>query len=541
MPTRAGSPFLPAAECLASGLQSLRRGGRGIRGCAVGEFLDRFVGNISPAALLASTFFWSWMDLVPFSPLLFTAAGGATNPTVLAVSLLVAACVLAGLACLRTVRECALGAREFALVALACGSVGTVLIFAGSLSGVTLLTSAGGVLAGVFQGAGVVVVGCLAMCQGKTNALIHLAACLPTNIVFVLLGMYLQPGAAVVLCAVLPLLAALSYKVFLVRGTNARTIRSVCAEPVAASRHAASLRPGYVAQLLLVTIAFGFVDSGIQFSGGAAGALSNYVSLFVRAGVAVWVFCSYVFRARQPFELLVTAVAIMAAGVLGLALAPGSGVAAFVGSTAFCVGYAMFDLLLWALIVLAHKGARISLQRFMCVAYALDQLGNFIGTLVGLAPLPTSTSTLVLGVLGVGMIVLAFVLLSTRESALGDLHASVMEADVHPEAAASHQPRPNSAMGQREDVCSEGKAQAVVRQAAARYFLTEREADVLGLLYAGRSVPYISERLVVSQNTVKTHVRHIYAKLDVHGRQELLDVLREIEGVETPVGSALTC
>ena len=394
-------------------------------------------------------------------------------------------------------------------------------------------------LAGVFQGAGVVVVGCLAMCQGKTNALIHLAACLPTNIVFVLLGMYLQPGAAVVLCAVLPLLAALSYKVFLVRGTNARTIHSVCAEPVAASRHAASLRPGYVVLLLLVTIAFGFVNAGMQFSGGAAGALSNYVSLFVRAGVAVWVFCSYVFRARQPFELLVTAVAIMAAGVLGLALAPGSGVAAFVGSTAFCVGYAMFDLLLWALIVLAHKGSRISLQRFMCVAYALDQLGNFVGTLVGLAPLPASTSTLVLGVLGVGMIVLAFVLLSTHESALGDLHTSVMEVDVHPEAAVPHQPCPNSVVGQCEDVRSEGKAQAVVHQAAARYFLTEREADVLGLLYAGRSVPYISEQLVVSQNTVKTHVRHIYAKLDVHGRQELLDVLRETEGAEMPAEGAL--
>ena len=63
-----------------------------------------------------------------------------------------------------------------------------------------------------------------------------------------------------------------------------------------------------------------------------------------------------------------------------------------------------------------------------------------------------------------------------------------------------------------------------VRLFAARYFLTEREEEVLDLLVAGRSVPYISERLMVSANTVKTHVRHIYAKLDVHNRQELLDV-----------------
>ena len=64
---------------------------------------------------------------------------------------------------------------------------------------------------------------------------------------------------------------------------------------------------------------------------------------------------------------------------------------------------------------------------------------------------------------------------------------------------------------------------------ASRYFLTEREASVLELLLAGRSVPYIAEQLCVSQNTVKTHVRHIYAKLDIHTRQELLDLV-EREG-----------
>ena len=39
------------------------------------EMLDRFTGNISPVALLVSSFFWSWFDVVPFSPALFSAAG----------------------------------------------------------------------------------------------------------------------------------------------------------------------------------------------------------------------------------------------------------------------------------------------------------------------------------------------------------------------------------------------------------------------------------------------------------------------------------
>ena len=35
----------------------------------------------------------------------------------------------------------------------------------------------------------------------------------------------------------------------------------------------------------------------------------------------------------------------------------------------------------------------------------------------------------------------------------------------------------------------------------------------------------IAEELVISENTVRTHVRHIYAKLDVHSHQELIDLV----------------
>lgn len=60
------------------------------------------------------------------------------------------------------------------------------------------------------------------------------------------------------------------------------------------------------------------------------------------------------------------------------------------------------------------------------------------------------------------------------------------------------------------------------RWLASTYGLTERETDVLALLLDGRSVPYIQETLHVSANTAKTHIRHIYQKLDVHNRQDLI-------------------
>lgn len=46
--------------------------------------------------------------------------------------------------------------------------------------------------------------------------------------------------------------------------------------------------------------------------------------------------------------------------------------------------------------------------------------------------------------------------------------------------------------------------------------LTEREREVFGLLARGRNARYIQETLVVSFNTVKTRVSHVYAKLGVH-------------------------
>ncbi len=60
---------------------------------------------------------------------------------------------------------------------------------------------------------------------------------------------------------------------------------------------------------------------------------------------------------------------------------------------------------------------------------------------------------------------------------------------------------------------------------ASEFSLTPREAEVFAMLARGRDRAYIEEELVVSRNTVKAHVKHIYAKLDIHSHQELLDLV----------------
>ena len=57
--------------------------------------------------------------------------------------------------------------------------------------------------------------------------------------------------------------------------------------------------------------------------------------------------------------------------------------------------------------------------------------------------------------------------------------------------------------------------------------LTPRETEVFALLAQGRSIPYIRDELIISRETAATHAKHIYAKLGVHSRQELIDLVRQ--------------
>lgn len=86
-----------------------------------------------------------------------------------------------------------------------------------------------------------------------------------------------------------------------------------------------------------------------------------------------------------------------------------------------------------------------------------------------------------------------------------------------------------------QDVSEEGdETVATANYAEAARFigsthgLTSREVQVLELLLEGRSVSYVSETLYISANTTKSHVKHIYQKLGVHSREELMQLSREI-------------
>ena len=60
---------------------------------------------------------------------------------------------------------------------------------------------------------------------------------------------------------------------------------------------------------------------------------------------------------------------------------------------------------------------------------------------------------------------------------------------------------------------------------AEQHQFTPRESEVFVFLAQGFTIPAVSEKLYVSENTVKSYVKSIYRKLDIHSRSELIDLV----------------
>ena len=58
--------------------------------------------------------------------------------------------------------------------------------------------------------------------------------------------------------------------------------------------------------------------------------------------------------------------------------------------------------------------------------------------------------------------------------------------------------------------------------------LSEAELRVVRYLPSNLRAPEIASDLFVSTNTIRTHLRHIYSKLGVHGRAEAVARAREL-------------
>lgn len=99
-------------------------------------------------------------------------------------------------------------------------------------------------------------------------------------------------------------------------------------------------------------------------------------------------------------------------------------------------------------------------------------------------------------------------------------HKAAASSPLNPAAAPSEEPPPPA-----QSVVYVDRIPEQVRLVQADYGLSTREAEVTELLARGETVARIAEALFISENTVRMHSKRIYAKLDVHKKQQLRDLV----------------
>jgi DNA-binding CsgD family transcriptional regulator len=73
-----------------------------------------------------------------------------------------------------------------------------------------------------------------------------------------------------------------------------------------------------------------------------------------------------------------------------------------------------------------------------------------------------------------------------------------------------------------------------VKEIAAEYRLSLRQREIMELLIKGRDLKYITAHFSISRSTAKTHVSNLYHKMNIHSKQELIDLMERLQDGEEP-------
>ena len=173
--------------------------------------------------------------------------------------------------------------------------------------------------------------------------------------------------------------------------------------------------------------------------------------------------------------------------------------------------------------------ARAALLVSLVAGMVLDARDDLDGTV----------RAMVLVVAGIYLLSMTLVLLTRKQGKpVAGVSVSLTSEDVafnRPQAAAAASeageggsevrvvPEPVDQVSQASPAPTPLEARAA--DLAATYHLTPREHEVVLLLAQGRSAPFIGNELGLATNTVRGYVQEAYAKLDVHSKQELIDLL----------------
>lgn len=283
-----------------------------------------------------------------------------------------------------------------------------------------------------------------------------------------------------------------------------------------ADRHLRPFRPLFAklfAGLSLMGVLQGFYD---MFFGGTleAATLFYNCALFAVALVAIVlvVFISVMSLPNMTTNIYKVAISLVTLGCLLTGLLGANSIYA---SSFFFAGYITFILLITGLCIELSNNLGTPPLVAAGIAFFALYVGEFAGTALAEALFAVAPQ-----LPGDILLMLAFAVL------IADILYLFTEKDLAALGLVEDPRLAGAAPATQEAPVAERKEQrpSVAERIGQEYGLSAREMDVLPLVLSGRTVARITEMLYISAGTVSTHIRHIYRKVGVNSKQELIDL-----------------
>jgi DNA-binding CsgD family transcriptional regulator len=292
-----------------------------------------------------------------------------------------------------------------------------------------------------------------------------------------------------------------------------------------------NLPHGFFARFIFAITVFSIIAgyyNGLSVTDAMTASLENNgpVMMFATATIAIVLFLAVGMISRN-FDLSRLYYPIIILACFGAVVVPLFGAPVSMRSTFVSIAYNLFIMFVWCLLALVSHRTDLDAVHVFGWGRGASGLGTTLGwaaaVFFDVQAFGDDASTTIAVVMVLALIVVSMVVLKegTIDDVLSQTDSSEDEArmdKLFPEAT--------SVSGDVEKK-REGRWKRSCSQIAKRCGLSDREHEVLVLLGKGRTIDFIANDLSISFNTAKSHIRHVYTKLGVHSRQELIDIIED--------------
>lgn len=260
-----------------------------------------------------------------------------------------------------------------------------------------------------------------------------------------------------------------------------------------------------------LSFVFGIVEPGAM---GAARSPFGAIVSYAGAPIGSLIFLAWIGLSRKrDYDLMIKIIFLATAAAL---LAPNFDIVVLTMSIGYEVSWLLLCALLLDVLGFRRRYAMATAAITLAASKALLLTGLFVPGLFGIRSYDAYLETKPFLLFLIYLLFCILLLVGRYQHArdvqrMDEAMQTVLEKERIPRA---EEARPD-----------DGGIATACHSLSVDYGLTKREAEVLEFFAHGRDVAFVCDALYLSRNTVKSYSKLIYAKLGVHTKQELIDLV----------------